>query len=67
MARKTRPVNVDDVFINIAQPQREWRVTQHDGETVTLERVDRPGALRFVEVAELRDSNRYLLKRHGVA
>ena len=67
MSRGSLPVKVDDVFVNVAPPQREWRVTQRDGETITLERIDRPGAFRFLEVAELMDSNRYLSKRRGAA
>lgn len=65
MTRKLSPVNVNDVFVNVAQPQREWRVSQHDGETITLERIDRPGSLRFVQINELMDSNRYLSRRSG--
>ncbi|MDO8973887.1 hypothetical protein [Reyranella sp.] len=63
MTRKISSVKVDDVFVNVAQPQREWRVIQYDGETFTLERVDRPRSLRFVQINELLDSTRYLSSR----
>lgn len=64
MARRQIAVDVDDVFVNVARPRREWRVTQRDGDTVTLERIDPPGALRFITVDELLDSSRYLPKGH---
>jgi hypothetical protein len=67
MSRESPAVKVDDVFANVAPPQREWRVTQRDGETITLERIDRPGALRFIEVSELLDARRYLPKRRAAA
>jgi len=63
MPRKILPANLDDIFVSVAPPQRQWRVSAYDGETITLERVDRPGSLRFVDIKELLDSNRYLLRR----
>ncbi len=65
MTRKTAPVQVDDVFVNVTPPQKEWRVSEYDGDTITLRRVDRPGSLRFVQINELLDSNRYLFRRSG--
>ncbi len=65
MTRKVSPVNIDDVFVNVGPPQKEWRVSEYDGETITLERVDRPGSLRFIAINELLDSNRYLPRGSG--
>ncbi|MDP1966435.1 MAG: hypothetical protein Q8K93_30060 [Reyranella sp.] len=67
MTRAPPAVHVDDVFIDVAPPRQKWRFTQRDGETVTLERVDRSGALRFIEVSELLDPRRYLPKRRAAA
>lgn len=63
MARKALPVEVGDVFVSRAMPQREWRVRERDDDSVTLERRDHPNALRFVEIRELLDSNRYVRKQ----
>jgi hypothetical protein len=54
---------VGEIYVDARPPRREWRVTQiHDG-TITLERIDKPSTLRFVNIPTLHDSNRYLPKR----
>lgn len=67
MSKEQMTLNVNDVFLNVGRPQREWRVTQRNGDLVVLERIDPPGAMRFVSVGELLDNGRYVPKDQGGA
>lgn len=53
-------IRVGDIYADVNPPRREWRIVEdRDGERFTLERVDRPTILRFLDRAALGDPHRY--------
>lgn len=60
MTKRSHQAAVGDVFVNVSPPRREWRVVECDGDSVTIERVDRSGTRRYVELRDLLDSTRYV-------
>lgn len=54
------PIRIGQVFINVAQPRRAWRVTAQLGDNVRLERVDQPNVIRFPVRKVLLDRHRYV-------
>lgn len=60
---KKAKVSIGDVYVDVKPPKREWRISQYRGDSVTLERVDKPSVFRFLATVELNDRNRYARKK----
>jgi hypothetical protein len=54
------PVRAGALFRDARPPRWTWRVTGRFGDLYRLERVDRPGVVRFPTLAALRDDLRYV-------
>ncbi|HEX9461762.1 MAG TPA: hypothetical protein VGB82_04120 [Alphaproteobacteria bacterium] len=55
------PIRVGDTYVDVNPPRRKWRIVeQRRREQFTLERVDKPRVLRFLDTAALRDRTRYV-------
>ncbi|MEX2200646.1 MAG: hypothetical protein WD711_04555 [Dongiaceae bacterium] len=59
----TDNIGVGSIFSDAKPPRKEWRIDSIDGNTIMLERIDKPSVIRFVNSDSLRDSNRYLQKQ----
>lgn len=55
-------IQVGACFVDAKPPKKEWRIDSIEGNTITLERIDKPAVIRFVDSNSLRDSNRYIQK-----
>lgn len=56
---KTHSIQIGQIYKDARPPRRSWRVSEnHDG-IYTLERVDQPDVMRFVDAAALWDDDRY--------
>lgn len=63
MAEQT--VRIGAIFDSLSRPRAQWRVISLSEETVALERVDKPGINRFLEIEELLDRHHYVpAQRH---
>jgi len=56
-------VSPGDVYVDIKPPRREWRVSRLKGDSIVLERLDKPSTLRFLSLPELSDPLRYRRKK----
>lgn len=57
------PIHLGDIFSSVQPPRREWRVVEAPGAGhFTLECVDKPSSLRFLDASALLDSSRYVRK-----
>jgi len=52
-------VEIGKVYVNVAMPQRQWRVVECGKGYVKLVRIDNPNVMRFPPEEALRDRKRY--------
>ena len=53
-------IEIGRIYMDAKPPRRTWRVCREDKGTYTLERIDKPSTMRFVDEAALSDHNRYV-------
>lgn len=61
-------IHLGDIYADVKLPRHEWRIVEErDRERFTLERVDKPTIMRFLDGAALHDPRRYRRTRIGNA
>jgi hypothetical protein len=54
-----RDVKVEEIYVNVAPPRRQWRVVERRHNYVKLVRKDNPNIMRFPHESVLLDKKRY--------
>jgi len=52
-------VTVEEIYVNVAPPRRQWRVVERKQYYVKLVRTDNPNIIRFPHESALLDKKRY--------
>jgi hypothetical protein len=60
--REMDQIAVGQIYADAKPPKREWRVRRCRADDIVLERVDKTTVSRFIVVADLRNSERYVRK-----
>jgi len=54
-----RDVKIEEIYVNVAPPRRQWRVIERKQNYVKLVRTDNPNIIRFPHESALLDKKRY--------
>jgi hypothetical protein len=54
-----RDVQVEEIYVSVAPPRRQWRVVERKQNYVKLVRTDNPNIIRFPQESVLLDKKRY--------
>jgi hypothetical protein len=50
---------IEEIYVNVVPPRRQWRIVERTKHYVKLIRVDNPNVMRFPHESALRDKKRY--------
>jgi hypothetical protein len=54
-----RDVQVEEIYVSVVPPRRQWRVVERKQNYVTLVQKDNPNIMRFPHESALLDKKRY--------